>query len=71
MPSMMGTMKAMKAQVPKETLAELGVEAGALAGRGRLPGPGGAAAGDDARRARLADVAAQLVKLLREQSRVL
>ena len=69
-PSMMGTMKAMKAQVPKETLAALRVEAAApLSVVGyRAPAarqPVTMLEGD------AADAAAQLVKLLREQSRVL
>jgi electron transfer flavoprotein beta subunit len=69
-PSMMGTMKAMKAQVPKETLAELGVEALAPLAVAGYRGPG-VRQPVTMLKGEAADVAAQLVKLLREQSRVL
>jgi electron transfer flavoprotein beta subunit len=69
-PSMMGTMKAMKAQVPKETMAELGVEAISPLAAAGYRGPG-ARQPVTMLQGEAAEVAAQLVKLLREQSRVL
>lgn len=69
-PQVMGLMKAMKAQVPKATLAELGVEA--------VPAPWVEAYRGPAKRAPVklvegepAAAAAQLVKLLREEAKVL
>ncbi|MEW6486747.1 MAG: electron transfer flavoprotein subunit beta/FixA family protein [Thermodesulfobacteriota bacterium] len=69
-PQVMGLMKAMKAQVPKATLAELGVEAAPALAVQSYRGP--------AKRAPVkmvegepAVAAAQLVKLLREEAKVL
>ncbi len=69
-PQVMGLMKAMKAQIPRRNLAELGVEA--------VPPPPVRAYRGPARRAPAkmlegdpAAAAAQLVKLLREEAKVL
>lgn len=69
-PQVMGLMKAMKAQIPKATLAELGVEA--------APAPAVQAYRGPAKRAPVkmvegepAAAAAELVRLLREEAKVL
>ncbi len=69
-PQVMGLMKAMKAQVPKSTLAELGVEAEPALTAERYRGP---AKRPPVKRieGEPAAAAAELVRLLREEARVL